>query len=190
MQMVYDIIGSMIIGGMILVMVLGFNANIMEGAGMQTFRTTVQGNMTTLTNILEYDFRKMGYSVATPQDSAIVYADTSRITIRGDFDDNGTIENITYTFNPTTPAGGTNPRTRLLTRAISGMAAQSINVGLTKFRLTYYDATGAMFAGNVVATPSKIRSIKVTLNIESREPYDKNYAGVYWERTIKPSNLD
>lgn len=190
MQMVYDIIGSMIIGGMILVMVLGFNANLMEGAGMQTFRTTVQGNMTTLTNIMEYDFRKMGYGVPTPQDSAIVYADTTRVTIRGDFDDNETIENISYTYNPTTLAGGTNPRTRILTRAVSGLAAQSINVGITKFRLTYFDSAGVAFAGNVVAVPSRIRSIKLTLNIESKEPYDKNYAGVFWERTIKPSNLE
>jgi hypothetical protein len=187
--MVYDILGSMIIGGMILVMVLGFNANLMEGSGLQTFKTTVQGNMTTVTNILEYDFRKMGYSVPFPQDSAISYADTAKMTFKGDFDNNGSLETITYTYNPSTPAGGTNPRTRVLYRSYNGGPAQPINVGLTKFRFTYFDSTGIAFGGNVVSKPSLIKSFKLLMNMESRDPYGTSYAGVCWERTIKPSNL-
>ncbi len=189
MQVVYDILGSMIIGGMILVMVLGFNANIIEGAGMQTMKTTVQGNMTTLSNVLEYDFRKMGYRVALPQDSAITYADTSMIVFKGDFDNNGTVDKMSYAFNTSHPNGVTNPRAKMLYRQISGFAANSINVGITNFRFTYYDTLGVPFAGNIVSKPSAIRTIKVSVNMETKEPYDTSYSGVYWERIIKPNNI-
>lgn len=189
MQMVYDILGSMIIGGMILVMVLGFNANIIQGAGLQTFNTTVQGNMTTVTNVLEYDFRKMGFQVAFPQDSSITYADSTRISFKGDFDNDGTVDNMTYFFNTASNALCTNPRARVLYKTLNGGPAQSINVGMTRMRFDYYNAAGTSFGGNVVAMPSLIKSFKVTISIESKEPYDTLYAGVYWDRTIKPRNL-
>lgn len=187
--MLYDILGSIIIGGMILVMVLGFNANIIEGAGMQTFKTTVQGHMTTVSNILEYDFRKLGFGVAYQQDSSITYADSTRIVFRGDFDNNGTIDRMTYFFNAAASAGVANPRARVLYRTLNNGAAQSMNLGITRFRFDYYDAAGTKFTGNVVGNPKLIKSLKMTINIESKEPYDTLYAGVCWERTFKPRNL-
>jgi hypothetical protein len=188
MQVVYDILGSMIIGGMILVMVLGFNANIIEGAGMQTMKTTVQGNMTTLSNVLEYDFRKMGYRVLS-SDSAITYADTTMIVFKGDFDNNGSVDKMSYFLNNAKAPGTTNPRAKVLYREINGSSSSSINVGITRFRFTYYNSLGNQIAGNVVANPKTIRTIKVSVNMETREPYDTSYSGVYWERFIKPNNL-
>jgi hypothetical protein len=190
MQMVYDILGSMIIGGMILVMVLGFNANIIEGAALQTFKTNVQGNMTTVTNIMEYDFRKMGFQVAFPQDSSISYADSTRIIFKGDFDNNGATETLQYNYVAGTQApGAVNPRARVLFRSYNGGPAQSMNIGITRFRFTYYDSVGTTMTGNVIARPSLIKSFKVTINMESKEPYNSQYAGVCWDRIIKPRNL-
>jgi FtsP/CotA-like multicopper oxidase with cupredoxin domain len=180
----------MIIGGMILVMVLGFNANIIQGAALQTFKTNVQSNMTTVTNIMEYDFRKMGFQVPFPQDSSFTYADSTRMIFKGDFNNDGSVETIEYSFVAGTHAPGVvNPRAKVLYRRYNGGPAQAMNVGITRFRFDYYNAAGTPIGGNVVGLPSSIKSFRVTINMESKEPYDTEYAGVCWDRTIKPRNL-
>jgi len=188
MQVVYDILGSMIIGGIILLMLLSFNSSVMEGAAVQTFNSIVQTNITVMTEMIEYDFRKMGYRVGSVYDSAIVYADSNNIRIKGDFDNNGTVETITYSFDPKTKSGHVNPRSRVLTRSVNGNA-QKINLGLTRFRLAYYNGADQLIAENPVKAPSTIRSIRLAMNLESTSPYDTTYAGGTWERSITPKNL-
>lgn len=189
MQVIYDIIGSIIIGGVILLMLLSFNANVMEGAAVQTFTSIVQTNMTSLTDMIEYDFRKMGYRVGSVYDSAIVKADSNSILIRGDFNNDGTVENVYYSFDPKTKSGHVNPRSRVLSRSVNGASPQRINLGLTQFRLAYYDAADQLITQNPVKIPSSIRTIRLAMNMESTSPYDTTYSGSSWERTISPKNL-
>src|SRR5207249_4073852 len=104
---------------------------------------------------------------------------------------NGSVDTITYYLNPTAVTGNANGNTRMLYRTLNSQSAQSINVGITKLRLTYYDASGAPFTTYPVSRPSQIKSLKVSMNIESTVPYivsNEKYVkmnpGVYWERTI------
>ncbi len=189
MQVIYDIIGSIIIGGIILLMLLSFNSTVMEGSAVQTFNSIVQSNMTSVTDMIEYDFRKMGYRVGSVFDSGIVYADTVKILMRGDIDNNGTVENVSYFLDHSKKSGHVNPRSRILHRQINGNPAQAINIGITRFRLAYYDAADLLINENPVKSPSKIRTIRLALNVESTSPYDTTYAGGTWERTITPKNL-
>jgi len=193
MQVIYDIIGSIIIGGIILLMLLSFNSSIMEGSAVQTFNSIVQTNMTSVSEMIEYDFRKMGYRVGSVHDSAIVYADSNSILIKGDFDNDGSVEKIGYSLNPISKKGSTgsghvNPRARVLTRTAGGIP-QSINLGLTRFHLAYYNEADQLITENPVKAPSRIRSIRLAMNMESTSPYDTIYAGGTWERTITPKNL-
>jgi len=178
----------MIIGGIILLMLLSFNSSIMEGSAVQTFNSIVQTNATSLSDMIEYDFRKVGYRVGSVHDSAIVYADSNSIFIKGDFDNDGSVERISYAFNPKAKSGHVNPRSRVLTRTVNGVP-QQINLGLTRFRLAYYDTADQLIAQNPVKVPSTIRSIRLAMNLESTSPYDTTYAGGTWERTITPKNL-
>lgn len=189
MQVIYDIIGSIIIGGIILLMLLSFNSSVMEGSAMQTFTTIVQTNMTSVTDLIEYDFRKMGYRVGSIHDSAVVYADSVRILMKGDIDNNGTVERIAYFLDVANKSGHVNPRSRILYRQVNGAPAQRINLGITRFRLAYYDRADQLITDNPVKSPSRIRSIRLAINIESTSPYDAKYAGTTWERTITPKNL-
>ena len=182
MNELQDIIGSMVFGGIILVMVVGFNGTITQSAALQTFHTNVQSNLTTVTNILETDLRLSGYRIT--DSNKVSFADTSKIVFKGDFDDNGTVDSITYYLGTTVPPGVINPRARILYRTLNTRGAQQMNVGITKFRLWYYDAQN-----NATAVPSKVSSMKVAISIESTQPYDTTYSGGYWERTIKPKNL-
>jgi hypothetical protein len=189
MQVIYDIIGSIIIGGIILLMLLSFNSSVMEGSAVQTFNSIVQSNITTLTDIIEYDFRKMGYRVPAVFDSAIVYADSVRILMKGDMNDDKVIERLSYYFDPSTPSGHANPNTRVLYRQRNDAAARQINLGITRFRMKYFDGAGNVINENPVQSPSKIRAIRLIINIESTSRYNGEYAGGSWERTIVPKNL-
>lgn len=189
MQVIYDIIGSIIIGGIILLMLVSFNSSVMEGAAVQTFTSIVQSNVTSVTDLIEYDFRKMGYRVGSIHDSAIVYADSSKIVMKGDIDNNGTVETVTYYLDLAAKSGHVNPRSRILYRQVNGAGAQRINLGITRFRMAYYNAADSLLVENPVKAPSSIRAIRLAINMESTSPYDKTYAGTTWERTITPKNL-
>ncbi len=192
---IMDLIGSFIIGGIVLVMLVGFNGTIMEDAGAQTIKVMAQTNLTEVTNILDYEFRKMGYRVDSAPDSSILYADSLKIIFAGDLDNNGSVDTVRYRFDPLT-SGYSNPNTHLLYKSINSQPPQLINAGITRMRFWYYDASGAPLVSNPVASPSKIKSVKIAVNVESREPYKettmpylKLNPGVYWERTFKPQNM-
>lgn len=189
MQQIYDVIGSMLIGGIVLLMLLGFNSNVMEGSATQTFNSTVQSNLTTLTELFEYDMRKLGYRVFASTDSAITYADSNRVTFRSDIDNNGSLDLVTYRFDPNAVSGHPNPRTRILYRTQNG-STRLMNIGVTRFRLYYYDDKENLIAGNPIVQPSRIRSVRAVINVESQSPYDTIYSGATWQRIIKPKNLD
>jgi hypothetical protein len=189
MQAIYDLIGSVLIGGIVLMMLLQFNASVMEGAASQTFSTIVQSNITTVGELVEHDFRKIGYRVGAFPDSAISYADSTQIVFRGDIDNNQTLERVSYLFDAKAASAHENPRARVLHRTVTGSGNQGIDLGITRFRLTYYDKNRTLITENPVSSPSRIASITVTMDVESVAPYDGAYQGGNWERTIIPKNL-
>ena len=196
MNALQDLIISIAIGGIVMGMLLAFNTNIAQQGSAQTVKIMVQTNLATVTDLLEFEFRKMGYRVPKSLDSAIVYADSNKIKFKGDIDNNGTIDTLTYYFNTVSPSGLVNTNTRILYRTWNTQSSKSINLGITRFRLWYFNASGNPVTGNPVASPSQIKSMKVAINIESTVPYKittEQYVtknpGVYWEQTIKPKNL-
>ncbi|MBI4548295.1 MAG: hypothetical protein HY707_09965 [Ignavibacteriae bacterium] len=178
----HDFLCSIVIGGIILTMVLGFNTNIAEKSVTQSFNSIVQSNLTTVTSMLEHDFRKMGYFVF--DSLKVLLADTNNIIFRADLDNDGTIDTVGYRMSYTRDTTCVNPRARILYRVISNQGMQSIHLGVTQFKLWYYDGQGFP-----TANLSNIKSIKVAFHVESMAPYDTIYAGAYWERVIKPKNL-
>lgn len=187
MQYILDIIGSMIVGGIVLVSLLGLNGNIVQGAATQTFNLITQQNLTTLSDILENDLRKAGYHIS---DSVkITYIDTSEIRFKIDLKNDSTVTTVRYYLDTKSKSIQDNPKTKVLYRSINGGGATSMNLGVTRFRLWFSDAKGVAITTNTLAALSKIRVIKVLVNIESGYAYNSAYAGAYWERVIRPENL-
>lgn len=196
MTTLYDIIISVAVGGMVLSMLITFNGNIVQEGSAQTIKMIAQSNFTAINDILEFSLRKMGYRVAAAPDSTILTADSNKIKFRGDFNNDGTVDTLTYFLSPTAPTGNANGNTRMLLRTLNSQSAEHINIGITRFRLWYYDANGNPFTSYPVSRPSQIKSFKVAMNVESTVPYQlttekyvKFNPGVYWEKTIKPKNL-
>jgi hypothetical protein len=198
-----DLIGSIIIGGIILLMLIAFNGNVIEGAATQTFKGIVDGNLTTITDILENDFRKMGYRVAAVQDSAVLYADSGRIMFKGDINDDGIMDTVQYYIDTVNSSLTANPNDKVLHRKINSQSALAMYVGMIGFRIQYFTRTDSLIKSNPVPAPSAIKSVKVSLNIQSTQrifdtrrsayiesPFnDTSYAGACWERTIKSQNV-
>jgi hypothetical protein len=184
-----DYLGSMLIGGVVILMMISFNGNVIESSGLQTFKTGVQGNLTTVTDILENDFRKMGYRIPVLTDSAIVYADTTTLKFRGDINNDGTIDTVTYFIDTAGARLTTNPKDSVLFRQVNRGGATAMFVGMISFKMRYYNSSDSLIPGNRIFATSKIKSILVSMNMQSKDPYDTVYVGAYWERKIRPRNL-
>lgn len=179
-----DIIGSSIIGGIILLIILSYNSNVNDASLSQTTTNIVQGNLNSIASELDYSFKKIGFGVS---DSVkIITADTSRITFLSDYDNNGTVDTVTYYLSSLDALVNTpNPRDRLLYRVINTQAPNTSSLGVTKFRLFYYDKHGT-----VTTNLAQIRSFKVELFCESTFPLSNNYYPIaYWNKIINPRNL-
>jgi hypothetical protein len=195
MNSLLDNVMSFILGGAVLFLLCVLMMNMRMASTNQTLNTTVQSNMVTITDIMENDFRRIGYRVPVPpSDSSIVYATPDTIKAKGDLDSNGTVETVLYYLGKTKPARNVNPQSRYLYRILNGVTGV-MNDGVTLLKFTYYDTLGnQILATPHVANPSSINSVRVTINIASPFPsqiskYDTTYSYASWEQTLKPRNL-
>jgi len=78
----------------------------------------------------------------------------------------------------------TNPRDRLFNRLFNGQTPDSISLGVTDFKFTFYDSTGA-----ATANLAKIRGIQADVTVESLAPYDTSYARSFVRVKVWPKNL-
>ena len=182
MAQILDLVGSTIIGGLVLLMILTLNGYMENTAGVQTMNLSTQENLTALVGMIEYDFAKMGYRVS--DSLKIRVADSTRIVFKTDIDNNGVVDSISYSLDLVLYAATQNPRDRILYRALNNGTSTSINLGVTRFRLWYYDSLG-----NITTWRSKMRAVRLAIDLESTSSLDTVYTGACWERTIKPKNL-
>ncbi len=180
---------------------LRLNGGTMEN--LQAFREDilVQQNLVAVSELLEYDFRKIAYckdftKIPNPT-MAIRYADTSRIrfwtdlgTIANPYGD-GNIDSLTYYIGPTSELSVTpNPYDRLLYRVENNDSPIGVNMGVTVFKFQYYDALH-----NKLSTPvdscQLIQYMEITIQVEhpvkwtkyyNTATYDTVYQSAFWRQ--------
>lgn len=193
MNILLDIIGSAVVGGLVMLMIVGFRTNLSSTAEAQCFNQSVQENLRAGTDILESDFRKMGYRI-TDRNIIRDSRDTTML-FRGDFNNDQQIDSVRYYLGGTLSSSTRNPRIRPLYRVLmlSGQTPKTARFDVTDFRLNYYDRNG-----NLNPALQDIRSIRVRLAMEGDFPVDsvwtgaswqRTYSGVSWERVLRPKNL-
>ena len=182
MNILLDLMGSTIIGGLIVSMIINFNVFQSNSIFSSDSELQLQQNAKTLAEILNHDFRKIGYRY---DNTAFVEADSERISFYSDVDRDGNIDLVTYMLGDTTEVSGTtNPRDRILYRIVNSDTIGGPSLGLTKAKFSYLDAVGAE-----TATFTNIAYVRAELWIESIEQVDGEYLFTYWEMTINPRNL-
>lgn len=194
MGTLFDIIGSSFIGGMILLLVLKLNLFISSASIASDNELRLQQNAKTFAEILNHDFRKIGYNY---DGTAIITADEEHIRFVGDLErpgetGYGDIDTVEYFIKDASYSQGTsNPDDIILVRVLND--ADSItgaSLGLVKLKFSYLDSLSI----NTVDL-TKIKYIRTELWIEPLDPVKNFITGeedsvfTYWEFTINPRNI-
>lgn len=185
-------IGSFVVAGILLLMGLRLNAQANETTLVYNGNAILQANLTTLVDILETDFRKIGYckdwtKIADPSQS-IRIADSNRIRFLTDIGNDGTLDSITYYVGPTSELASTpNPNDRYLYRQINNQSPFPMNLGVTQFSFRYFDAENRTIPFPV-SDPRLVYFMQVSVAIQSAAPYKQEYMNdpsqydVFWKQ--------
>lgn len=184
---ILDIIGSMIIGGILMMIAWRLSDASTEKTYNYSGELVLQQNLKTVVEIIEYDFRKIGYCdvPGSLPDAVIVYADANRIDFYTDLQPLNGVANIDllhYYLGPTSECSETpNPRDRILYRVENNETPKPSNLGITQFRLVYMDALGdTLFSP--VAAPRLIKTIEINVAVENVAAYDTLYSEAIWRQ--------
>lgn len=196
-----DILGSTIVGGMLLMILFRINDAAIENTFTYGSDLLVQQNLVSAVELLEHDFRKIGYckdwSKIPDPSKAIIEADSTSIKFLTDVavtvalqQGDGIVDTLSYYLGPASELTATgNPRDRLLYRKVNGEAPLSANLGITRFRLDYFNALGDTIKTFPVAVPGEIYTLKIDLVIEnthpltsSTSPSDSIYTAAFWRQ--------
>jgi len=201
-----DILGSAVIGGMLLLIALGMN----DQATKNTFQTqeslTVQQNMVYLTQIIETDFRKIGYcsNPLNPMNwnqGQYIQAGTgaNSISFLSDFDNSGNYSTVTWSLGQPikTVMDGNNPITMYeLDRSVTDptgvtRTSQFTNLGVTQFSLQYWDAQGNSLPPPLTGQ-NPTQEIQLTVAMVPTEAYDTSYSAsicIWRQKRLVSMNL-
>lgn len=183
---ILDILASIVMGGILLTTVLRLSDSTAEKTYNYSGELSLQQNLATIAQIIEYDFRKMGYCANWqnfPDPSkAIIQADSSSIEFYTDYDNDGDIDSIKYYLGPASELTNTpNPRDRLLYRVVNNQITNEANLGITHFYLIYFDALGDTVP-LPISNPGIISSYEINVRVESIYAYDDQYSSAYWRQ--------
>ena len=181
-----DILGSIIIGGILLTIVFRLNGAATEKTYNNSGELSLQQNLSTIAQIIEHDFRKIGYCAdwnkLPDPTKAILLADASGIKYLTDIEPDGNLDSIHYYLGPTSELLGTeNPRDRILYRIVNGENPVQANLGVTQFYMVYYDALGDTVY-LPIANYGLISSIEINVTVENVAAYDTSYSKAYWRQ--------
>jgi hypothetical protein len=181
-----DILGSIIIGGILLTIVFRLNGAATEKTYNNSGELSLQQNLSTIAQIIEHDFRKIGYCAdwnkLPDPTKAILLADASGIKYLTDIEPDGNLDSIHYYLGPTSELLATeNPRDRILYRIVNGENPVQANLGVTQFYMVYYDALGDTVY-LPIANYGLISSIEINVTVENVAAYDTSYSKAYWRQ--------
>src|SRR3970282_2054410 len=92
------------------------------------------------------------------------------------------MDSIRYYLGPTSELYGTpNPRDRVLYRVINQETPKPSNLGVTAFKLAYFDASGDEIP-TPVTVPGLIASLEINVAVETVAAYDTAYSSAFWRQ--------
>ena len=98
-------------------------------------------NCVELCSILEDDFQKIWYG--STSDQPVRMADSSKIKFYADIDYNGSPDSVIYYLDSMQAAyARSNANHKLIFRQVNTEPAVAMNLGVTRFKLSYYDSSG------------------------------------------------
>ncbi|MCB2204184.1 hypothetical protein KQI65_05495 [bacterium] len=164
-----DIIGSVIIAGMIILNFTVFMGERQESQIESTNKITAQTEMTDITETLRHDLRKVGYGCDS---AAILRAEPTLLVFRADLDNNGSIDTVAYAFVED-KASTTSTSTSTTTTTTTTSVTTSEESGTTY----YVNDEGNIIEETKVLTPPKYLLYRV-VNSRKVPGYDVGLQGM------------
>lgn len=194
MSILLDIFGSVVIAGMLFMLIIKLNLFSSQTSYASDSELKLIQNTKTLAEIIDYDFRKVGYRVTG---NAIEIAEEKKFKFKADIDFDNNANTIEYTVSTSEKVKGTeNPNDIILYRIVDGDSSGGPSLGLINIKFSYLDSTLTLISSPVSSTNlTKIRYIKTEMWLEGTEKINdafsdnSSYSKTYWEFTINPRNL-
>jgi hypothetical protein len=185
-NVILDIIGSIIIAGILMLSIFRVNNSSTEDLYKGTGNLVAQTNLATVVQILETDFRRIGYcadwkKIPVPTE-AILNADSAGIRYLTDVDKDGNVDTMYYYFDSLTDIPGTpNPRDRFIYRVVNSETPVGVNLGVTQFSLEYFNALGSKLSFPI-SDPREIFTMQIDITVEDVAAYDEKYQTIFWRQ--------
>lgn len=195
MGVMIDIIGSTIIRGAIILVILNLNVSLNNALSQKTVRAALKQKTVVPAQILTDDIRLAGYNQPGPPSfspKALAIADTSEIKFLADLNSDSTTDIVHYYLGAADPVSKHRVLCRQLNNAVT---PDTLARDVISLRFTYYNSSGGTIPPGTNRTLIKSISIKLTIesNIQVTEGIgtgnSARYERAYWERTIFPQNL-
>jgi hypothetical protein len=188
MSILLDIFGSVVIAAMLFMLIVKLNLFSSQTSYVSDSELKLIQNTKTLAEIIDYDFRKVGYRV---MGNAIITATEKNFVFNADIDRDGSVDVIEYSVSEPDDVPGTeNSKDIILYRRVNSNTIGGPSLGLVDIKFTYFDENS--LETNIV---SNIRYIKTEMWVEGTEATtdafsnNSSYSKTYWEFTINPRNL-
>lgn len=165
-----DIVGSIILAGMLMLSIARFNTDRQAALMTASNTSTIQMQMESATTLLLFDLRKAGHRVTSG--NAFLVCEPRRLVFRGDLENDGRVDTITYIWRGAV-AYTPNPRDTLLWRSVNATSAMSStstagsgsDLGICALRFRYYDKNNVE-----TATIANVKTVRISIRVESRFP--------------------
>ncbi len=172
-----DLVGSFVIGGLLLLSVMGLMFYFNMSAHSNNVSQIEQRNVTEFGRVVEYDFNKLGYRVNAG--SKIVAIDSLSITFRADLNNDGVTDSVRYWRTGRRPL-------LFLTRHSSLAPARDFTIVVGDFALKAFAANGQT-TWNIADICAIEFKMLIQKDVQLPQQVDK--VGVYWTRRFYPKNL-
>src|SRR3989337_1865021 len=94
----------------------------------------------------------------------------------------GDVYTLYYYLGPASELTQTpNPRDRFLYRVVNNESPKGINLGVTQFKLIYFDAIGETI-NFPITVPSEIYTLEINLTVENVAGYNEQYSSAFWRQ--------
>jgi len=153
----------------------------MNNSAQSTMELTARNRVETLTEVISYDLRKIGYRYPGV---SVNSATPTRLTFVSDLDNDGTADNISWQADTTASIHATkNPDDFPVYRILNGDTTD-FSSAVTTFEFTYYDSTGVP-----TTVLTDISAVKIKISCQSPEQAGYQYSRSVWEKRFYPRNI-
>jgi len=184
-----DLVGSMVIGGIIILMVINLNMSVNIAATQNLYSNVTQRQVVSSGEVIEYDIYKIGYRV---NGDVISKADSNEISFLADINNDGVNDQIRYYLADTSSLSGTyNPDDKILWRDLNNATSLTPFI-ITELNFSYYDSLGQTIDYISLGNQSfrnKVKTIKIKIETQTSELIDDKYERIQWKKMIRPKNI-